>query len=149
MICHSTFGSRSTFPANRPRLLHHQSVHPRPQLNALLHGQARRWRCATAVGGRGSPRRRNGGPRMMSFWSPAQDVAAGIVFVHPEVLLLATTPTTFSCRRKPLELLLQVRSLLSPSCIFAEVCIYFPVECVGSTIFMDGFFSLNKKLLCA
>jgi hypothetical protein len=74
---------------------------------------------------------------------------SGRCCVRPEVLLLATTPTTFSCRRKPLELLLQVRSLLSPSCIFAEVCIYFPVECVGSTIFMDGFFSLNKKLLCA
>jgi hypothetical protein len=63
----------------------------------------------------------------------------------PEVLLSATTPTTCSCRWPPLEFLLQLRSLFAPSCIFTKVCIFFPVECVGSTRFMDGIFHSIKS----
>jgi hypothetical protein len=62
----------------------------------------------------------------------------------PEVLLPATTPTTCSCRWPPLELLLQVRSLFAPSCIFTEVYLFSRIMCRQYKIYGWNFHSIKS-----
>jgi hypothetical protein len=154
MVCHSSYVRFSSFPISGrlsssapssvcPPTSTAQSPAAWPSSSMALCDRCRRERLAVA--------RNGGGGELLRTLLPVD---------QPELLLALSSRVPRVCcwpqlrppspaTNKPLELLLQVGSLLSPSCIFAEVCIYFPIECVGSTIFMDGFFSLNKKLLCA
>jgi hypothetical protein len=112
MVCHSSYVRFSSFPiSGRPSSSVPSSVCPPtstaqspaawPSSSVALCDRCRRERLAVAQNGGGRPRR-------MSFWSAAQDAVAGrpagaaasVVFPRPEGLLLATTPTTFSCHQQ-------------------------------------------------
>jgi hypothetical protein len=141
----------SPSPAGRPPPHHLRAGHPRPQIKTLLHGQAhggseRAW--STGGAHRGA----------WWMWGATQDkllVAFPgccwrclLVIMPPRLYCQPQFQPPHSAAEHNSELLQQVRSLFSPSCLFAKVCIFFPVDCVCNTRCMDGFFVTQKKL-CA